>query len=113
MIGIVEIVVELLDDDIVYHGFFVQCLQQDQDDVAGHALDWRDVLEQVLLSGKVEIGDARLASPDFVEFIAWKGTVADRVAKAVERVNSADTDSRPFAYWLCLRGNADRFEGDK
>jgi len=32
------------------------------------------VFEELLVSGNVEIGAARLLTPEYVKFLAWKGT---------------------------------------
>jgi len=110
MSTISDYILELLNDDMVSHGLLVQCVEQGKAVDEGTQLEWEDVLAQVLLSGKVEIGVARSASPEYVEFIAWKGTIAERTARAIERVESLSSPDREFAYWLCLRQNADRFE---
>ena len=50
-------VIELLNDDMMSHGFLVQCVAQNETDENGPQLNWRDVLED-LLSREVEIGDS-------------------------------------------------------
>ena len=103
-------ILEQLNDDIIYHGWLVQCVEQNIDADEKSLLGWKEVLKQLLMLGKVEIGEAKIASPDYVEFIAWKGTVEERIARAVEEVDAANAYDRPFAYWICLRENVDRFE---
>jgi hypothetical protein len=66
----------------------------------------------LLLSGDVEIGVAKEARPDYVEFIAWKGALAQRIARALRAVDDAAEGDQDFAYWLCLRDNIDRFEDE-
>jgi hypothetical protein len=106
-------ILELLNDDMVSHGLLVQCVKQDKGADDGLQFEWKDVLRQLLLSGKVEIGVARSASHDYVEFIAWKGTVGERIARAIECVDSVSGPDQEFAYWLCLNENIDRFaEGE-
>ena len=111
MSTIADYILDLLRDDIVSHGLLVQCIEEDTSRDSAPQVEWKDVLKE-LLSGHVEIGVARSASPDYVEFIAWKGPIGERVARAAERVERASGADREFAYWLCLRENVDRFEGD-
>jgi hypothetical protein len=95
----------MLNEDMVSHGWLVQCLEQ-----GGQSpLDWTPVVTE-LLSGDVEIGETRLASSNYVEFIAWRGTIGARVSRAAERVESLADSDREFAYWLALRKNVDHFE---
>ncbi len=93
-----------LAEDLVYHGWLAQAVEHED---AG--LDWKTVLTELLSEG-VEIGDARVASPKYVEFIAWKGTAEERVLRAIECVNGLSGHDRTFAYWLALRKHVDRFE---
>jgi hypothetical protein len=106
-------ILELLNDDVVSHGLFVQCVEQDKGGNSGPQLEWKAALEQILLLGRVEIGAAKLTSADYVEFIAWKGTVGERIARASDTVDSVSGPDQEFAYWLCLRENIDRFEGEE
>jgi len=105
MISVADCIRELLGQDIVSHGWVVQCVQQEYEP----HFEWPEVLRE-LLSGDVEIGEAKLSTPDHVEFIAWKGTIAERASRAVERVEGLQAPDREFAYWLALRKNVDRFE---
>ncbi len=105
-------ILDLLSDDIVSYGLLVQCIEQERARAAGAQPELKDVLEE-LLSGNVEIGVARSASPDHVEFIAWKGTIGKRLARAAESVENLSGPDREFAYWLCLREHVDRFEEGK
>ena len=105
-------VIELLNDDMMSHGFLVQCVAQNETDENGPQLTWRDVLED-LLSGEVEIGMVESKSADYVEFIAWKGGVDERLSRAVECVTKASASDQEFAYWICLRNNVDRYEGEE
>ena len=68
---IVNDVLEQLREDMASHGWLVQSVEQED-----AQLDWQSVLAE-LLSEDVEVGDARVASPDYVEFIAWKGTIEE------------------------------------
>jgi len=105
MSGHLSCVLELLHEDMVSHGQLVQCIEQQ----GGPAPNWKDVVA-ALLSCEVEMGEAKLASTDYVEFIAWTGTVDERVLRAAQRVASLASRDREFAYWLALRKNVDRFE---
>ena len=59
-------------------------------------LSWDAVLGQLLLSAEVEIGIAKSVSANYVEFVAWKGEVSERVARAVKRVESISGPDREF-----------------
>ncbi len=102
-------IIDLLNDDMVSHGLLVQCVEQNDSCGNGPKLNWKDVLEE-LLSREVEIGIAKSTSADYVEFIAWSGSVSERICRAVECVKKAVASDQEFAYWLCLRKNVDRFE---
>jgi hypothetical protein len=102
----------MLNDDLVSHGFLAQYLACSDRFVSSSDTGLRNLLAELLSSGKVEIGEARQSTPGYVEFIAWKGTVAERVNRAQDSVDSAEGGDKEFAYWLCLRENVDRFEGD-
>lgn len=52
------------------------------------------------------------ANSDFVKFIAWRGTVEERVSRAMESVATAIGADKEFAYWICLRENIDGFEDE-
>lgn len=107
MSKIANYIYELLGNDMVSHGLLVQCIEQE----GQSHLEWKAVLTE-LLSGDIEIGATRLVSSDYVEFIAWKGKIEERVARAAERVESLAETDREFAYWLALRKNVDYFERD-
>ena len=111
MTTIAKFILDLLNDDMVSHGLLVQCVEDGE--IAGDDPKpiWKHVLEE-LISGDVEIGTARQASPEYVEFIAWRGNTNDCILRALESVRTANEFDREFAYWLCLRGNVDRYEGE-
>lgn len=106
MSTIADNIYEQLADDMVSHGWLVQCVEQENQS----RLEWKSVLAE-LLARDVEIGDTRQASPEYLEFIAWTGTIAERVFRAEDCVNSSMPQDQEFAYWLALRKNVDRFEG--
>jgi hypothetical protein len=103
-------IVEALTRDIIGHGELVQCIKLNESINDGRHPDWQDVLRQLLASGKVEVGRAILVSNDYVEFVAWKGTIEQRIARAAGSVNSEYGPAQQFAYWLCLKENVDRYE---
>jgi hypothetical protein len=113
MTTITKEILEMLDDDMVSHGLLAQCVERTENDIRPMRERVKSALTESLASGKVEIGIAKMATPDYVEFIAWKGTVAERVSRAMEAIMIATGADEEFAYWLCLRGNVDRFEGDE
>lgn len=104
-------ILEMLEDDMVSHGLLAQCLNQADSSTTSPEDGLAKVLKGLLATGKVEIGMAKMTTPDYVEFVAWKGTGDERVDRAMEAVAEADGPDKEFAYWLCLRENVDRFEG--
>lgn len=106
----VESVLELLNDDILSCGLFNQVVTG-----LGKCDDLRQptaeaLLVELLSSGQVEVGSAKMASPEHVEFIAWKGSVDERVHRAMEAVRISKSADKEFAHWLCLSKNIDRYE---
>jgi hypothetical protein len=99
----------MLNDDIVSHGLLAQCLRE----LVGHGGDFRHELRKTLeelLSLSVEVGEENRPNPGYVEFIAWKGAISDRVSRALDLVDRITGPDQEFAYWLCLSKNIDRFE---
>jgi hypothetical protein len=107
---IAQQILGLLNDDIVSHGWVAQCARQYCGDEG--ELEIEAILAELLISGDVELGVAKLAPPDYVEFIAWKGALGERIARAMRAVDDAADRDREFSYWLCLRDNIDRFEDE-
>ena len=97
-----------LNDDMACHALLVQCVK-DESRRDGQQLSWKDILEE-LLSHDVEIGTAELKTTEYIEFIAWRGSISERISRAVECVNKAVSSDKEFAYWLCLRKNVDHYE---
>lgn len=109
MSAVANDIFDQLSDDLVSHGWLVQCVGQLYASNAIH-LHLTGILEELLMSEKVEIGETRLVGSDYIEFIAWKGHVSQRISRANEAVEHASGPEKAFAYWLCLRQNVDRFE---
>ena len=105
-------ILEMLEADMVSHGLLVQYLNQADTSTRGSKNKLPETLKTLLGTGKVEIGVAKMATPDYVEFIAWKGTTDERVDRAIEAVAESNGPDKEFAYWLSLRENVDRLEGD-
>lgn len=106
-------ILEDLKDDLVSHGWLGQAIRLDEERRGdGSHLNYEGVLAE-LLSVEVEVGIAKSTSRDHVEFIAWKGSVNERISRAVECVNKAIGSDKEFAYWLCLRKNIDHYEGEE
>ena len=101
---------EMLDDDMVSHGLLAQCLKQADATTTNSNNQLADALRDLLATGKVAIGSANLTTPDYVEFVGWRGTTDERIERALQAVDKADGPDEEFAYWLCLRENVDRFE---
>jgi hypothetical protein len=102
-------ILEMLRDDMVSHGFFLQSIADGDGNCTPESRETA-LLAELLSSGKVEIGAAKLAGPDYVEFVAWAGTIEDRIRRAIQAVSNAVGPDKEFAYWLCLRENVDRYE---
>ena len=108
---ILEYILDELNYDIVCHELIVQCIKS-KSPTNGPQLSWKDVLKK-LLSDQVEIGEAKLKTPDILEFIAWRGSVSERISRAVECVNKAISSSTVYPYCICLRECVDRYEGEE
>jgi len=106
-------ILTMLNDDMVSRGLIVQCVEEAGDDLLSPSAKEGRVLRELLASDTVEIGTAKLLRPDYVEFVAWRGTVDDRILRAMRAVANAGGHDKEFAYWLCLRRNVDRYEGEE
>ena len=105
----IDDVLEMLADDMIYHGWLVQYLEQSGTDSAAVGKRIRPLLADLLASGKVEVGVPE-AMAEYVAFVAWKGTVEERLRRAEAAVEAASGNEKGFAYWLCLRETVDVFE---
>jgi len=103
-------ILEMLADDMVSHGSLVQYFENNKN--APMAIDEqiRLVLAELLSSDMVDVGMPAQVSPNYVEFVAWRGTTEQRIRRAFAAVDAAIGHDKLFAYWLCLRKNVDRFE---
>lgn len=109
MSEIADAILEDLASDLSYHGIVEQCAKTCLGD-SGNTWDViASTLTELLSTGTVEIGFT-VAIPSFVEFVAWKGTVAERVQRAKNAVAEATDIDKTFAYWLCLTKNINRLE---
>ena len=106
----IEEILELLNEDMVSHGLLAQCVEQSDGCDIPLASRLKSTLVDLLSSGKIEVGCTHLATPDYVEFVAWQGSVDERVLRAIEAVRATSDADKEFAYWLCLREKVDRFE---
>jgi hypothetical protein len=109
MSSVANYITDLLNEDMVSHGLLVQCVEDDVIRGDEPLSGWKVVLDE-LLSGEVEIGTAKSANGEYVEFIAWKGSTKDRISRAVEALIRSPASAKEFAYWLCLRKNIDRYD---
>lgn len=91
-------VLEMLNYDMVSHAWLLQCVASEN----RSTLDWKEVLAE-LLSGDVEVGEVRQRSPDYLEFIAWKGTIDERVSRGARERRQPD---RPGPGICLLVGSA-------
>jgi hypothetical protein len=102
-------ILESLHEDMASHGWLVQCIKN-----GGGTFELeprvKELLAELLSSGKVEIGTTELPRPDYLEFVAWRGAVDERISRAMSAVDAVKGHDKDFAYWLCLRENVDRYE---
>jgi hypothetical protein len=103
-------VIDLLNDDFVTHGQIAHGVAQDASSNSATMSGIREVLFELLQTGTVEIGNTYAKGQSYVEFVAWKGSLEEKVARAIQAVAAASGHDKEFAYWLCLRENVDRFE---
>jgi hypothetical protein len=108
--SVVNEVVEMLNDDLVSHGFFAQCVSHSCGGATDGSKFLGEILADLLSTREVEVGETRQENPGYLEFVAWRGTVKERVERASEAVRHAVGHDKEFAYWLCLRRNIDRYE---
>jgi hypothetical protein len=99
-----------LHDDLASYGFLLQCVKTALNQDAPRRSDVQLILEQLLALGDICIGEARLANADYVQFTGWKGELSELVERAFRAVDGASEQDKPFAFWLCLASNVDRFE---
>ena len=103
-------IIEQLEGDIIYHAWLMQAIKRERSNGISARLRLMELLKELLKSGQVEIGETRLINSGYVEFIAWKGTIEERITRAVSAVDQASNSDKDFAYWICLRHNVDRYE---
>ena len=108
---IVSDVLDELHEDLISHGWLVQAIMLADQGSRPSQSRIINVLTELLETGQVEIGLTHQAEPDYLEFVAWNGTVEGKTSRALEAVAAANGPDKEFAYWLCLRENVDRFEG--
>lgn len=73
----------------------------------------RNALREILESGKIEIGETAMETPDYMTFVAWSRSVEERVERALKSVNECNERDRKFVYWLCRKDRVDRYEAAK
>jgi hypothetical protein len=69
-----------------------------------------EVVVRNLLAEDVQIGHTLNADGKYVKFVAWKGSISERIERARREAESAEECNREFAYWLCLSKNVDEYE---
>lgn len=106
-----EEIIEHLHDDIVSHGFLSQCLGLNLPLQPEDMASLRGSLFYLLSTEKIEIGSA-FESSDYVEFVAWSGSIPAKVERALEAVAQTPEPDSEFAYWICLKEKVDRYEAD-
>jgi hypothetical protein len=112
--------IDELKEDLINHGWIQQAVRLRVGKDASISLYVQSVLDEMLNSGEVEIGETRKECRQgrpYLAFIAWRGTIEERIARAmneVERWSKPEIDPvwSYFAYWVCLRKNIDGYEGE-
>ncbi len=105
-----QAVFELLETDLVSSGTIGQCLRSLNPNELENDATLKDFLKEILSSGNVEIGNAKMASPNYVEFEGWIGDVDEKIDRARKAIEMAEGANKEFAFWLCLTKNVDRYE---
>ncbi len=100
----------MLNSDMVSRGLIAESVREPKDDPLMLFEKESFLLKELLATDSVEIGIPKLLKPDYVEFVAWRGAVEDRVRRAMQAVALATGHDKEFAYWLCLRKNVDVYE---
>jgi hypothetical protein len=106
-------ILTMLSDDMVSRGLIAQCLEDAGEDLLSPSEKEGKMLRELLASETVEIGVPSQLRPDYLEFVAWRGSVEDRVRRAMQEVANTVGHDKEFSYWLCLRKNVDRYESEE
>jgi hypothetical protein len=107
---ITDDILKLANDDMISHGLVTQFLKQIDTSANPSEKRVKDALKEILATGKIEMGTTKMTTSDYVEFVAWNGTIEERINRAIEAVATVNGPDKEFAYWLCLRENVDCFE---
>ncbi len=86
---VAQALIEELHEDLLNHGWVEQAVKLRLGKDAPISLYVQAILEEMLKSGEVEIGETRAGrrqGRDYLEFIAWRGTVEERIARAMKEV---------------------------
>ncbi|MCP4777048.1 MAG: hypothetical protein GY880_22740 [Planctomycetaceae bacterium] len=105
-------VLKELNEDLVSHRWIARAITPTGNGSATSSLEIETLLSELSMTGKVEIGLTQKAKPDYLEFVAWMGTVPKQVARAMEAVSNASDSYKEFGFGLYLRENFDHFERD-
>lgn len=100
-----------LQDDIVSYAEFLQIVHEASEVVEGIIHISADYVLAKLLQEDVEIGHAELnAEQDRLKFIAWRGSIDDRIARVHHRRSAETKANAGYSSWLCLKSNIDTYE---
>jgi hypothetical protein len=101
-----------LHEDLCSYSWFKQTvkshLRSDKDLVSFE----KEVIA-VLLASEVEIGQALPAvrnAEKFVKFVAWKGTISEKITRAYDLLEKQSQLDREWAFVFCLKLNVDEYE---
>src|ERR1700722_2238844 len=92
-------ILEMLQDDMVSRGWVVHFCSETIDPNVGE----KEVIEELLTSEKVDVGLPSQSRPDYIELVAWRGSVPERTTRALDAVAAATGADKEFAYWFALR----------
>jgi hypothetical protein len=77
-------------------------------DVAGSGFGIADILPEVLAL-PAEVGFATDVG-NYVKLTAWRGSIQDRLDRALREHARSNDDDKAFCFWLCLPQNVDEYE---
>ena len=101
-----------LEGDLCSYGWLQQIVKEFMPGGVDAPEFIRAVVVELLTSG-VEVGKAVKVSKNgmaHVAFVAWKGTVEERVGRALTSVDSHSESDHDWAFCLCLPENVDEYE---
>jgi len=112
---ITQIKEEILDHlciDMMQMGFLRGLIETiAEENSYSEVMNFYALLSQILEMDNIEIGET-WSNPDekFVYFLAWKGSISEKISRLKERESKGDEIDKYYAAWLCLKSNVNKFE---